>query len=538
MFDTGKPVRNYGAAAPGRRFRPPAPALWIAVAVCAAWCGDLVTLTPEKVKELVTTQNAMIKASELGIRAQERARMSAFTAFLPTVNGTAGATHLVTQPKFEFEAGGGFDMASIVDTGTFPPTPVPPYDLGDLALLNQLSSMFDFGDLAMSPTNIYSLGLTVAQPLFTGGKILNAYRIQKHSTEAKRLTHERTKDEMAFAALSLYWGYVGSLKGLEATAETCRWFEKLVGDQEKMFRSGLIIDLDVLNSKIQLSNFKLLEMKMQDMIRTVGGQLLLFLGLPSDAVIEVDTASLRSEVTVNLQPGADSVAHWLAVRDDVRAMQCQLDMMRCLEKIQKAAYAPTVAGFANFAYSNQYSISDETKFDNTSAFGVSLNWMLFDWGRGVREAQKINYQAEALQLQIENMGEQVRLKKYELARKVAQSAKARAIAREDAAVAAKALDIARIRYDAQTITNTELLTARNQLTSKNVAYTQACINVKLALEEYRLAPLSSGRPLAAGSIDADDAAAGGSSAPEASNAGAPAAAAGSPLGSGGGMQGR
>ncbi|MBN1578703.1 MAG: TolC family protein [Chitinispirillaceae bacterium] len=517
MFDTGTSIRHGRMVTAQRRFMPQAPALWVAVAWCAAVGGVVVKLTPETVKDLAVTQNTMIKASELGIKAQEQALKSAFTGFLPTVSGTAGATHLVTQPTFEFGAGGGLSIDSFMDPATM--NPRPPYDYGDLALLNQLSSLFDFGDLAMSPTNIYSLGLTVAQPIFTGGKIINAYRIQKYSTEAHKLTHERTKAEMGYAALSLYWGYVASLKGLEATAETCKWFETLVGDQEKMFRSGLIIELDVLNSKIQLDNFKLLEIKMRDMIHTLGGQLLLFLGLPADAVIEVDTTNLRSEETVNLLPAADSVDQWLAVREDLRAMRYQLAVMLCLEKIQKAAYAPTIAGFANLAYSNQYSISDETKFDNTSAFGVSLNWPLFDWGKGVREAQKIKYQAEALQLQIANLGEQVRLKKFELARKVAQSMQASTIAREDVAIAAKALDIARKKYDAQTITSTELLTARNQLTNKAVAYTQACINVKLALEEYRLAPLSPGQTQSAGSVDAGAAAAGGSSAPGASGAG-------------------
>jgi outer membrane protein TolC len=86
----------------------------------------------------------------------------------------------------------------------------------------------------------------------------------------------------------------------------------------------------------------------------------------------------------------------------------------------------------------------------------------------------------------------VKLKYFELSRKVDESIKACDIAREDLATAQKALAIAKLKYDAQAITNTELLTARNQLTGKMVAYMQARINVILDAEEFRVAPLSMG----------------------------------------------
>ena len=92
----------------------------------------------------------------------------------------------------------------------------------------------------------------------------------------------------------------------------------------------------------------------------------------------------------------------------------------------------------------------------------------------------------------ENMRDMVRLKYFELGRKVDESIKACDIAQEDLETAQKALTIAKLKYDAQAITNTELLNARNQLTGKMVAYTQARINVILAMEEFKVAPLGTG----------------------------------------------
>jgi outer membrane protein TolC len=128
----------------------------------------------------------------------------------------------------------------------------------------------------------------------------------------------------------------------------------------------------------------------------------------------------------------------------------------------------------------------------SSSIGVQFSWTLLEWGKAAREAQKVACQMKAAQLQADNMREMVKLKYMELSRKVDESIKACDIAREDLATAQKALAIAKLKYDAQAITNTDLLTARNQLTGKTVAYTQARINVILDAEEFRVAPLSMG----------------------------------------------
>jgi outer membrane protein TolC len=125
----------------------------------------------------------------------------------------------------------------------------------------------------------------------------------------------------------------------------------------------------------------------------------------------------------------------------------------------------------------------------SSSVGVQLSWTLLDWGKTWNDAQKVELQMEAAKLQADNIREMVRLKYFELSRKVDESIKSCDIAREDLETAQKALKIAKLKYDAQAITNTELLNARNQLTGKIVAYTQARINVILATEEFKVAPL-------------------------------------------------
>lgn len=450
--------------------------LFLPVLFFTAYMEESITLSPQKTVELALARNATVKISELSVTAEEYGKKSAFTAFLPKITGNAGATHLIDKPQMEF--GGGEPVVlnmSVMDAG----------DLEILKILNAFSNL-----KIETPDNIYNVGISAGLPLFTGGKILNSYRMAKYSHTARKFSHEWNLTEIAFYAQQAFWGYVTALKSQESIIETRRWFEKLVHDQQKMYENGMIIELDVLNSRIQVDNFRLGEEKTGNLITTVGGNLLFFLGLPRNTRIEADTSALLSIDTVFVIPSADSIETIVENRSDIKALACQLEMLQSLKKIQMGSCAPTVAGFASLGYNNQYSAT-EGNLKRSSSVGVSLDWPIVDWGKAVYETRKVDCQIRTLELKLNSDRETARLKIAELSRKIDETKKAFAVAWEDVAIATKALDIARKKYDAQLITNLELLNTRNQLTSKMMAYTQARIAAILAIEEFKTEALSS-----------------------------------------------
>lgn len=446
------------------------------------FAADVVRLSPEKVVELAKTQSVIVKASEYNVKAQENAVKSAATGFLPTVNGNVSVMHIFDKAQFELSSSG----------GSMKPPPLG-LDAGDYLLLAYLDSMLSpLANLKIeTPNNMYTGSFSISQPLFTGGRILNGYRAAKFGFEAQKYTHGRTVTEIGLSAQTFFWGYVAAVKSLEAVQETRQWFETLLRDQQKMFDKGLIIELDVLNTKIQVDNFKLTEEKLNNSIRTLTDQFLLFLGLKQGLLIEADTSTLASIGPNTPLVSTDSVEQWLSAREDLLAMKSQIKALRAIKSLQLGSYLPTIAAFGSYGATNQYSM-DEGTFMKSSSVGAQLTWTLLDWGKSWRDAQKVQCQMQAAQLQADNMRDMVRLKYFELARKVEEGKKACDIAKEDLETAQKALKIAKLKYDAQAITNTELLNNRNQLTGKMVAYTQARINEILAIEEFKIAPLGNG----------------------------------------------
>jgi outer membrane protein TolC len=442
------------------------------------FAADVVKLSPEKVVELAKTQSIAVQVSEWNVKSMEQSKKSAFKAFFPSLGASASAMHVID--KAQFELGGGGNDSLVLTPAQEPYRPI----------IEGLMS--GFSNLKIeTPDNLYNAGFTIGQPLFTGGRIKNAYRSAEFSLNAQKWTHERMLKEMSFSALQLFWLYVNTLKQIEALKETRQWFETMIGDQQKMFEQGLIIELDVLNSKIQLDNTKLGQMKLENGLATVGGNLLLFLNLPLDGNIEADTTALSAALSPFSAASEDLFEKAVDNREDVIALMNQIEALKAMMKIQAAAYCPSINAIYNFAYTNQYS-TRENDMKKSSEIGAALNWNIFDWGKGLNDKKSTEYKIKGLELQLENLRKQIQLKIRELGRKVEESVQVFDIARKDLEIARKSLEIAQKKYDAQAITNTELLNARNQLTGKMVAYTQARINVILAAEEFKVAPLGSG----------------------------------------------
>jgi outer membrane protein TolC len=360
---------------------------------------------------------------------------------------------------------------------------IPGVDNGDKIVFGNVMKFL--GSAFETPDNIVSLGFTIGQPIYAGGRILNAYKLSKLSKENQLNTHSRTLIDIGYNAEKMYWAYVGMLKGLESIRETQVWLGDLASMQQKLFTNEMIIELDLLNTKIQIDNYKLTELKTQNAILNFADQMLLFLGLPTGSTIEVDTAELVKAIETFTPPTDDEINKILDERDDLKVIKNQMEALKLSRKIQIGSYLPTVAGFVNNSFSNQAS---EDELQRTTSAGVTLNWSILDWGKNYREIEKTDIQLKTLELSYNNTRDQLRLKIVSLARAVDESRKALEIAMEDMETAKKALDISKLKYDAQAITNTDLLNSRNLLTSKYVAYTQARINTILALEEYRIAP--------------------------------------------------
>jgi len=451
-----------------------------------AFSADTLYLSSRRVAELVLERSAPVLASDYQLQGEEYAVKGAFAGFLPQLSANASYTYLGVLPQISMPSMGS-DSTLFRDT-TFL-RQVMSMDAGDSALIRMVSGGLSSGSsFSLSPQRLYSAGISITQPIFAGGRIFHAYKAAWCMYEAKLHSREQANLEFALSGQQLYWGWVGLMQASAAMAESRKWLEKLIQDQTKMLDAGLIIELDLLKAKTQLSSLKLSEIQLQNQARAMAENLLVFLDLALETPVVADTSELIGPEPMFVPPTPDSIENRILYREDFMASAKQVEALDVMRKIQLGAYLPSLAAFYNYSYTNQYS-QKESDLDPTWNIGMGLSWSIFDWGKSYRDAQKTGMQVKSAKKMQEMQKAQLRARIMSLARKVDESREALVIARETVTNAQKALDISQLRYNQQLITTTDLMSDRRALTEAKLSLTQARIQARLALEEYRVAPM-------------------------------------------------
>jgi len=445
-----------------------ASALTFLAAVSWAQQKPRVVLFPYTVAEFGLKNNTAVQSLHYSVNSAEYSRKSALAGFLPTVKGKASYIHLNEAPTIDMSFGSA--------------TGEQPSDPATLQLLQMLQSFFPSGPITAGPQDMWDIGLSVTQPLFTGGKVYNGYMAAKYSHAGMAHTWERTREEIGLAGVRLFWNYVSTIEALRSLDGSLSWLEKLATDQTALFDAGMIIEDDLYRIRTQVSLMRLNRQRTADGIESLGRAILLFCSLPLETELVVDSSSylaLDTEVQVP-QPDFDLIIN---NRADIRAVECQIEALKSLKKVQLGAYSPNLFAAYNYDFKN----SDVEKVHELTGewnVGVFLDWTLFDWGKGWRDVQKTGASIAQLMLSLDTKKREMETQILDICRRIAQAAHAQELAREGAVNARRTLQRAELRYTEGAITGTELLSARSELTGAELELIKARIDKVLALEEY------------------------------------------------------
>jgi len=105
-----------------------------------------------------------------------------------------------------------------------------------------------FGPVSMKLTddNLYKLGLTVSQPLFTGGRITKGYELSKETYEKAMTDYEAEVQNTVLDVKKAYFNVLKAERFLEVSRKYKELMEKHLKDVREMFEEGLATKLDIL----------------------------------------------------------------------------------------------------------------------------------------------------------------------------------------------------------------------------------------------------------------------------------------------------
>lgn len=324
-------------------------------------------LTIKEAVDLAYKNVIELKNKELDYKIQEAMNSGILGQALPQVTGSAGAQYYYKLPIFLFPDATSTAIYQILkDEGvqgtTGPITNVPTPELRPVSF--------------QQPWNA-NAGVTLTQLLFQPD-VFVGIQARATSLEFARRNIEVSKENIKDSAYKRYYAVLIAQKQLEFINDGVKRIEKLVHDNEIMFKEGFIEKLDVERAQVQLSNLRTTQTSLQNGIFVSYAALKFALGFSQkDTVILRDTLSI-DEVKANILDDGFKYED----RKEYQLLQTTRELQQLDMKRYKLGYIPTISLVGNYTRQGQaakFIFGDKDAFWYSTGYaGLNISVPIFD----------------------------------------------------------------------------------------------------------------------------------------------------------------
>ena len=296
------------------------------------------------------------------------------------------------------------------------------------------------------------LGFDISQPIYTGGRLRNAQAIQESGLDASRLEFERTRQDLQYRVVEVFYNALLKQHGVGVTDEQIRLSETQLALARARYDAGTVARLDVLQAEVQLANARARKIQMTAEVDAAVQAVRTVLSLPQRQQLTlVGTLDDGREI-----PGREALDIALPSRPDLRAFSARRDQAEYSSRLADGEWKPSLSFRGNLQYQED-SFSSVLDTDNQNyTFGLAIQMPLMAAPgaaarRSAAQAQKrqaeygLNASTDQAQLELETAWTTLQA----AAEVVTTQQKALELARES-------VQIAQVSYENGVITSAEL----------------------------------------------------------------------------------
>ena len=365
--------------------------------------GGQEKLTLERCRELALQQDQDLRIAGKQVDKAEAEKAALKTMRLP--NLSASATGLWMDKDFEMEMYLPTKTPNLT-TGELEPNVVVDPSTGQPvtgADGNPVFNMYAWLPLNISLSGAYMAGLSLEQPIYTGGKISAG---NKMADIGIGMAHENLKlQEMNTIAEAdkAYWTFVSVNEKVKLAERAVEMLDAIVGLVNDSYEVGMVNRNELLKAKVEYNKATLalhkarngLALSRMDLCRVAG------LGLATQ-IEAVDTI-----INIGLMP--ESGNEDITQRPEYRLMSKNIDMQDENIKLTQADYLPVAGVSAGYSRIGGIEFTGE-EFSNTSLNVVaSLKIPVFHWGEGKKKTASAKIDKEIKELELEKNSQLLQL---------------------------------------------------------------------------------------------------------------------------------
>ena len=424
--------------------------------------AQVVRLDLQKCREM-----ALENSQKMAIAEQQQQKASSewksYRAnFLPKLSATGFYGYM--QKKSSFSIAGGYlptfvpgiDGELHPNTMNNPTTGQPLTDAEGNPVFNSYAYMPDI-DLELSLRGVYSIGLTLEQPIYMGGKVRSAYRMASLGREMAEINLRYNRAEVLTEADGAYWQYLRVCELVTSAEKYEEVVAALVKNLTDAHETGMASRNDLLKAQVKLNEAKLMVQKARNGKAVASMNLCRVVGIDLHATIQVSD-TLDGEIT----PGVLSDEAGLENRPDYGLLAMDEELKSRQVALTRSDFLPQVGVMASYAYSGGIELNGDGPNSGSFAAMASLSVPIYHWGEGRGKVKALKAEQEMSRLKKEEMSQLMLLEIARARYNIEDAALRVELTRQSLAQADENLNVSRNQYELGLETLTNYLEAQAQ----------------------------------------------------------------------------
>lgn len=423
-------------------------------------------LTLEECRNLAIQNNKELQISGEKIKMADNEKKAAFTKYFPQLS--ANSAYMWNQKDINL-----LDMGALSSSLSS--------SLGGLAQLPMIQHLMSgVNDMQhLDVQNIWVGNVSLVQPVFMGGKIVNYNQITKFAKQLAESMNNLQLQDLIYKTDETYWQVISLVNKKKLADAYVDLLRKMDSDVTAMIYEGVATEADGLSVKVKLNEAEMAQTKVENGLALTRMLLAQICGLSLEEDLSLADEKLDNFPVETTQASADLNEAFMN-RNELRSLDLATKIYKRKERIALAEMLPNVALAANYFVTNP-NVFNGFKNDFAGMFnvGVMVKVPLSGWWEGTYRRNSAKAETRIKTLEWQDAREKIELQVNQSVYKVNEAGKKLIASSRNMENAEENLRRANFGFEEGVIPALNLMEAQTAWVSARSSLIDAQIEVKL-----------------------------------------------------------
>ena len=367
-------------------------------------------LTLEECRNLAIQNNKELQISGEKIKMADNEKKAAFTKYFPQLS--ANGAYMWNQKDINL-----LDMGALSSSLSS--------SLGGLAQLPMIQHLMSgVNDMQhLDVQNIWVGKVSLVQPVFMGGKIVNYNQITKFAKQLAESMNNLQLQDLIYKTDETYWQVISLVNKKKLADAYVDLLRKMDSDVTAMIYEGVATEADGLSVKVKLNEAEMAQTKVENGLALTRMLLAQICGLSLEEDLSLADEKLDNFPVETTQASADLNEAFMN-RNELRSLDLATKIYKRKERIALAEMLPNVALAANYFVTNP-NVFNGFKNDFAGMFnvGVMVKVPLSGWWEGTYRRNSAKAETRIKTLEWQDAREKIELQVNQSVYKVNEAGK-------------------------------------------------------------------------------------------------------------------